>query len=142
MKVLRRIISILFYLFAGMFLLSWAVMAFVGGQPNLPKVAVMGFMAAFSLVPLAIGALVSPGRRGREVGIVLLVAAGWTAFTAITMTILTMDPKFMAMMPPDRQQSFAMFNDLAFGTVFTIAMAAMGFWLVRRRDEVVPDRPD
>lgn len=134
MKALRRAISILLYLFAGMFLLSWAVMSFVKSQPDLPKVAVMGFMAAFSLVPLAVGALVSPGRRGWEVGIVLLVAAGWTAFTAVTMAILTMDPKFMAMMPPDAQQSFAMFNDLAFGTVFTIAMGGLGLWLVRRRD--------
>lgn len=134
MKVLRRIASILLYLLAGMFLLSWAMMSFVGNQPDLPKAAMMGFMAAFSLVPLAVGALVSPGRRGREIGIVLIVAAGWTAFTAITLTIFVMDPKFMALMPPDTRHSFALFSDLAFGSAFTIAMGAAGVWLVRRRD--------
>lgn len=137
MKVFRRIVSILFYLFAGMFLLSWAMMSFVGDQPGLPKAAVMGFLAAFSLVPLALGALVSPGRRGREIGIVLIVAAGWTAFTAITLTIFMMDSKFMALMPPDTKQSFAMFSDLAFGSAFTAAMGAAGLWLVRRRGRIV-----
>lgn len=133
MKGFRRVLSIIFYLFAGMFLMSWAAMAFVSDQPDLGKAEVMGVMAAFALVPLALGAVASPGRRGREIGIVLVVAAAWVGVSAITMIILLMDPEFLALMPPDTFESMAMFGDPGFGAGFTIAMGTTGLWLVRRK---------
>ena len=135
MKIIRRILSIIFYILGGIFLMSWAMMAYVGGEPDAPKAWVMGILGAFALVPLAIGGLVSPGRRGREIGIVLLVAAGWTIFTAVTLVVLMMDPEFVAMMPPESQQSLGMFNDYWFGAAFTIVMGGAGVWLVWRKDK-------
>ena len=132
MTALRRVISIIMYLVAGMFLMTWAAMSFVASEPDLSKEAMMGVMAIFALLPLAVGAALSPGRRGREVGIVLLVAAGWAAFTAAALGMVMMDSWFMAMMPPETQQSFTMFNDVAFGSAVTLVMAAVGLWLVRR----------
>jgi hypothetical protein len=134
-KIIRRLISILFYLLAGMFLLSTALIAFVEGQGDLPKAATMGFLGGFALVPLGLGALISPGRRGREIGIVLLVVAGWTTFTGVSMAVMLMDPKFVAMMPPESRHSFEMFNDFWFGTAFTVLMGVAGVWLVRRKDK-------
>jgi hypothetical protein len=133
MKLFRRVVSIFAYVLAGMFLMGWATMSFMGGDDDLQKAFVMAFMAPFSLVPLAIGAIASPGGRVREIGIVLIVAAGWTAFMAVIMAVLLMDRKFMVTMPPATRESFAMFNDIAFGTAFTMAIGAIGFWFVLRK---------
>jgi ABC-type transport system involved in cytochrome c biogenesis permease subunit len=131
-RTLRRAISIVFYLFAGAFLMTWACMSFVGSEPDLPKAGVMAFFAPFSLVPLALGLLISPGRRSREAGIVLIVAAGWVALAAVTLVITMADAELMATMPPETRLSFGMFSDPAFGAAFTVAMGAVGVWLVRR----------
>ncbi len=139
MRTLRRIASIIGYLIAGMFLLTWGLMSFVGGDPEAPKAFMMTLLAGFSLVPLAIAAVISPGRRRFEVGVVLLVAAGWTAAVALTLGIMLTDPTAIAVMPPETIKGLAMFNDPVFGALMTTAMGAAGLWLVRRKDRAAED---
>lgn len=135
MTAFRRVVSILAYVIAGMFLMTWATMAFVSGERAGDKAMAMGIMAVLALVPLAVAALVSPGRRVRETGIVLMIASGSVALSGLFITILVMDPQFMAFMPPDTPQALTMVGDVVFGVAITVGMGAGGWWLVRRTDK-------
>ena len=90
----------------------------------------MAFLAGCSLVTLGIGALASPGRRGREVGIVLITASSWTAVTGLAPLVLLLDRAFRALLPDP--EALEQFTDRIFGTLFTAAMFGLGLPLVRR----------
>src|SRR5688500_805239 len=75
----RRILSILLYILGGIFLTGEAMIAFLDGSTKLMMLAVY---VPFILFFLGAGASVSNGSRQRELGIVLLAAAGWSGFWA------------------------------------------------------------
>lgn len=91
-------------------------------------------MIAVALIPfvvlfLSLGALASPGARLRETGLVLLIAAGWTAFAVATLAYMIAMPDTRPLFPPESRELFA---DPMFGVLNLILMAAIGYGLFRR----------
>lgn len=129
----RRVLSIVFYALAGMFLMSQAAIAFATSPPDMSRGMMLGVMVPFVLVPLGIGLLLSPGRRMFEAGVVVLVAVGWVAAVALTMAYILIMPDSRALMPPE---IVGMFQGYVFGTVHLAALGAVGLLLIlygRRR---------
>ena len=126
--MIRRIISIILYVVGGLFLTSEAMIAFARTQPDTSKAEMLAFMAPFFLVPLALGALASPGARLRELGIVLMAAAGWSTVSILCVAYVVMMPDTRDLFPAD---TLEVFGDHAFGAFNLAAMAALGFALFR-----------
>lgn len=131
---MRRFLSIVFYLIAGMFLMTEAVAAFLRFPPDLGKPTILAVMAPFALIPVGLGALASPGVRLREIGIVLLASMGWAAFSVGMIFYVALMPDTRRFMPPE---ALDMFGDHAAGAANLIALSGLGvlFFLRGRRSE-------
>jgi hypothetical protein len=125
----RRIVSILLYIAAGLFLISWGVISFVD-EPGVSKSATMAAAAPWALIPLAIGLAISPGNRLRDAGIVLLFSGIWAGIAAAMVFQAMAMPESRAMLPPDQLRTLEMFSDVAFGSAFTLAMTGLGLALL------------
>ena len=131
---MRRFLSIVFYLVAGSLLMTEAVMAFATLEPGLGKLTMLAMIAPFALIPLVLGALVSPGARLREIGIVLLASMAVAAFTVGMTLYVTLMPDTRRFMPPEALDRF---GDYAAGAANLIALSGLGllFFLRGRRSE-------
>lgn len=123
----RRIISILLYAIAGLFLTSEALVAFVRAEPDASKAQMLAFMAPFFLVPLALGAWASPGARLRELGIVLIAAAGWSILSILCLFYVAVRPDTRDLLPADTME---VFGDRLAGALNLAAILAIGLALV------------
>lgn len=128
---MRRLLSVLLYIVAGLFLMGWCVMAFVRLDPGESKAEMFAVMAAFALVPLALGAWASPGARLREVGIVLLAASAWGGFSVGTILYTLLMPDTRKSLPPETLDSLAMFSDHVTGAAFLALSLAGSMALIR-----------
>lgn len=124
--MLRRIVSIILYLIAGLFLTGEALVAFVRAEPDASKAQMLAFMAPFVLVPLALGAWASPGGRLRELGIVLIAAAGWSILTILCFFYLAVRPDTRDLLPADTME---VFGDRLAGGLNLAAILAIGLAL-------------
>jgi len=129
---MRQLAAIFCYLLAGLFLIGFGVMTFIPVPPDAGTLGPMGVMALFALAPLLIGALISPGSRIREIGIVLLVSGVFVGLGAAMMALVIFSPGFRALMPPDAEKDLAVFGSPYFGIAFTIAMIVAGFMMLLR----------
>ena len=125
--MIRRLFSILLYVIAGLFLTTEAMVAFVQAQPDTSKLEMLAFMAPFFLVPLALGALASPGARLREIGIVLIAATGWSLLTILSFIYVATKPDTRDLLPAD---TIELFGDHLTGALYLAAMAAIGVALL------------
>jgi hypothetical protein len=125
-RMFRRILSILLYVIAGLFLIGEAMVAFVQAQPDTSKAAMLAFMAPFFLVPLALGALASPGARLRELGIVLMAAAAWLIPTILCFFYVAVRPDTRDLLPADTME---VFGDRVAGALNLAAIVAIGLAL-------------
>lgn len=128
---MRQLLAITLYLFAGFFLIAWGAAFFVGqpGDSQAGAVAVMGLLA---LGPLLIGALISPGSRIREIGIVLLVSGVFLGLGAAMISLVLLSTGFRALLPPDAAKDLTLFASPVLGIAFTLAMIAGGFTMLLR----------
>jgi hypothetical protein len=125
----RRILSILLYVVAGLFLISWGVISFVD-EPGVSKSALMAGPAPWALIPLAIGLAISPGNRLLDAGIVLLASGVWAGIAAAIVFQAMAMPESRAMLPPEQLKTLELFNDAGFGSAFTLAMTGLGLALL------------
>ena len=124
--MIRRILSIILYVIGGLFLTSEAMVAFVRAEPDASKAEMLAFMAPFFLVPLALGALASPGARLRELGIVLIAAAGWSILTILSFFYVAARPDTRDLLPADTME---VFGDRVAGALNLAAIVAIGLAL-------------
>lgn len=129
---MRQLAAIFFYLLAGLFLICLGVVAFIPVQPDESIAGPMAMMALFAVAPLLIGALISPGSRIREIGIVLLVSGILVGLCAAMIALVLLSPEFRAMLPPDAEKDMSVFASPVVGIAFTVAMIAAGFVMLLR----------
>lgn len=93
---MRRVLSIVFLAFGGYLLMAEPLVAFmdmhVGGPPTQLIIALVCLVMA--AVPLAIGTLLSPGDRRRELGLTVLIAMGAALFCGVSCVVVFTDPGF------------------------------------------------
>jgi hypothetical protein len=128
--MVRRVLSILLYLLGGLCLTTEGTMAFIKVGSGQEKAEMLAVTSLFVLVPLGLGVLASPGARLRELGIVLMAAAGWLALTIGMIAYMAAMPDTRQFLPPD---TFDVFGDHVFGIANFVAMAALGLALFRYR---------
>ena len=125
----RRALSIVLFLLGGWMLMTEVVTAFLDVMPGLSDSALfVGTFGALAAVALLLGAWVSPGRRKRELGVTILIAAGSALFCAISATVMFLDPGLTQFLPPMPSISPAP----AIGAVNLTIVGALG-WLFYRR---------
>lgn len=127
--MIRRVVSVLLFVFGGWMLASELAVAFFNMEPGLRDSAILiGIFVPVAGIPLLCGVWASPGDRWRELGLTLLIAAGVMLFCAITMLAFFLDPGFKPYMPPMPKIEFAPI----IGIVNLLVIAALG-WLLYRR---------
>ena len=133
--MVRKTLSIAFYVIDGFFLYAVNALAFVNvaavktatPPPVWTKLVVIGFFAVPALISLLIGLAITRFQRWkRDVGIVLISAAGVTSFIAVTMACLFISPESKRYIPPDTPDVSRFFGDLTVGIVFIISSAVLG----------------
>lgn len=127
---MRRAVSVLLFAFGGWMLTGQLASAFFDVEPgaadNAMLIGVFGLIAG---VPLLLGAWASPGRRWRELGLTILIAAGIAMFCGVMVLMLFMDPAFMRYMPPPPDIELAP----AWGVVNLLVIALVGGLLYQDR---------
>jgi hypothetical protein len=124
----RRVISIICYVIAGLFLASEGVLAFLEDSPS-DKAGLLLVSVGLAAIPLGAGVALSPGRRVREAGIVLMAGAGWVVLSALNFVYLSARKDMRDILPPEL---FEMFDDYAVGGLNFAVMAGLGIYLFRR----------
>lgn len=126
---MRRVLSVLFFVLGAWMLSGELMVAFMdAGQGVGLNFAMIGFMLLFTLPFLLIGAWISPGRRGRELGLTILITAAMASFSGLVVLLVALDPKFVRLMPPMPEIGLRPVT----GVVNLALVGAIGFWLYRR----------
>ena len=134
--MIRRVLSILLFLFGGWMLISEVICAFVDIEPGIGDSALLiGTFGVIAGPPLLLGAWTSPGERWRELGLAILIATGVALVCGISTFIVLEDPGMKQFLPPTPKINLAPF----IGTANVLALAALG-WLLFRCGEKVDGR--
>ncbi len=135
-QVVGPVFSILCYSVAGFFLYIVMVLSFVNAVPLAAKYTLIGVFAAIALVGLLLGLLATVfARWQRDVGVVFVSAALFTAFLAITFACLWSSPEF-AELVPDHQREF--FSDYLAGCSSILIFLALGSILLWQHNRSNP----
>ena len=128
---MRRVVCVILFLIGGYVLSGELIMSSLDvGEGVVEQLGMAGIMAAFAAPFLLLGTWASPGNRFAELGLTLMIVAGLGAFIALIMFMLTHDPSFKQLMPPDKpmpQIHFAWLFGLA-----NLVVIASGGYLLRR----------
>jgi cation transport ATPase len=126
--MMRRVLSILLFVFGGWMLMSEAITAFFDAEPGLADSAfLVAIFAVIAGLPLLLGAWASPGERWRELGLTILIATGTALICGICTVVVLSDPGMKQFLPPMPKINFAP----AVGAVNLFALAVLG-WLLYR----------
>ena len=137
--MVRKILSIVFYVIAGFFLYTVNVLAFVNiaaiktatPPPTWTKLVIIGTFAVPALISLLIGLAITRFQQWkRDAGIVLVSAAGVTSFIAVTMVCFFISPESKRYFPPDTPDMSQFFGDLTAGIVFIVTSIVLGVLLI------------
>jgi hypothetical protein len=141
--MIRRVLSVGFYILAGFFLYTVSVLAFVDGAAVANGAAMGADDAAFAkwlpiiifavpaLLTLVIGLAIMGFRDWRrDAGIVLLSVAGFMTFVVLTFVTTFMNEEFRKMMPPDMPDIVKFFGDYITGAAVIVGLALAGALLV------------
>lgn len=127
---MRRILSILLFVLGGWILASELFAAFIDVEPgvgdNLFLIALFGIIAA---VPLLLGAWASPGERWSELGLTILISAGFGAVGGVSALAILLDPESKPYLPPMPKMDFA----VGIGAANLVVITAIGWALYRTR---------
>jgi len=129
--MILRSISILLFVLGGWMVMTAVMAAFIDVEPGVADNLLMLAIVAILAVPLLLlGAWASPGVRGREVGLTLLISAAIGAGCGLVALLVLNDPTAIRLMPQPMPHI-----DLApaFGAVNLLLVVALGWWLYRRR---------
>lgn len=130
---MRRVFSITLKVIAGFFFYVVNLLAFVNEPPTGLK---LGILAGFSVPAIItlIGGLALTRFKSwrRDTGIVLLSAAGFTAFLIFTFACLLMTEEFRTMIKPD---TLTFFSDYMTGGGFIIGLILLGWMLLKANKE-------
>ena len=127
--IMRKAMGVIFYILAGFNVYVVCLLAFVN-QPTMEKWAIVAGFSLPALVFLFIGLAVTRFRRWRrDIGVVLLSGAGFTAFLAFTFVCLLMTDEFKKMMQPD---TLDFFNAYASGFICMLSVAGLGILLLTK----------
>jgi hypothetical protein len=137
--MVRKILSIAFYVIAGFFLYTVTGLAFVNIAavktatlpPAWTKLVIIGTFAVPALISLLIGLAITRFQKWkRDVGIVLVSAGGVTSFIAVTMVCLFISPESKRYFPPDTPDMSQFFGDLTAGIVSVVTSIVLGVLLI------------
>lgn len=127
---MRRILSILLFVLGGWILASELFAAFIDVEPgvgdNLFLIALFGIIAA---VPLLLGAWASPGERWSELGLTILISAGFGVVGGVSALAILLDPESKPYLPPMPKMDFA----VGIGAANLVVITAIGWALYRTR---------
>ena len=136
-----RFFSVLLHVVAGYVLFMLCGFAFVRTDEWPRKMTITGVVAVIAGVFLLLGLAVSGFRTWRrDAGIVLLLAAGFTAFTVLSMVCVVFTPELADRMRPD---TIAFFSDYVAGGETIAVLAILGGFLLRssQREDTPPHAP-
>lgn len=124
---MRRTLSVILLVIGGWLLMSEGVVAWLDmGQGGIVHVGVTAVMLAFAAPFLLLGMWASPGNRFADVGITMMIAIGSGAVLAIVIAIMTHDPGFRQLVPPDRP--LMVFNlAIGWGLLNLAVLGGLGF---------------
>jgi hypothetical protein len=127
--MMRKLFSVVFKFFAGMFLYLITFLAFannIGSDGRWGMLAIfMGLAVAAMLAGLAVSGF---AYWRRDTGIVLVSTAAFNAFLVLTMACLFSSDEFLKMLPPE---SAAMFNSYWTGGAVILGLAVLGGLLLK-----------
>jgi hypothetical protein len=142
--MIRRVLSVAFYIVAGFLFYTVSVLAFIDGAVLAAGTA--GFDASDvsfakwlpiiiftvpALITLLIGLAIMGFRDWRrDAGIVLLSAAGFTTFLVFTVATMLMNEQYRKMMPPDMPDIMRFFGDYITGAAVIVGLALGGALLL------------
>jgi hypothetical protein len=122
---MRRALSIIFFILGGWVLASEILTAFMDVQPGLrDSVIFIGLFGALAAVPLLLGAWATPGRRWNELGLTILLGAGFGLIAVVTIGAMMVDPGAKPYLPSMRGLSFAPVVGIA-NLLFVCALGIM-----------------
>lgn len=132
--MIRRVLSIILFILGGWLFTGEPMMAFLDFPPDesAAKPFVLLGVVIVAAVPLLLGALASPGRRWRELGLTILIATGVGLFCGLCVIAVFNDPgfeQFRPVMPPMPEFTLAPIT----GTVNALVVIAIGWLLYRGR---------
>jgi hypothetical protein len=127
---MRRALSILLFILGGWVLASEILTAFLDVQPGVrDSVIFIGVFGALAAAPLLLGAWATPGQKWRELGLTVLLGAGFGAIAVATIAAVMADPGAAPLLPSMRGLSLAPvigIANLAFVCAIGIALYRTG----------------
>lgn len=142
--MIRRVLSVGFYIVAGFLFYTVSVLAFIDGaavganQPAfgaddaaIAKWLPIVIFAVPALVTLVVGLAIMGFRDWRrDAGIVLLSVAGFMTLVVFMFATTFMNEEFRKMMPPDMPDIVKFFGDYITGAAVIVGLALAGALLV------------
>jgi hypothetical protein len=128
--MVRKIISVFFYILGGFFVYMVCLLAFI----NIPEVGAFKFliMGGFSipaLIFLVIGAAICRFQNWKSsLGIVLLSGVGFNLLVVITFICIRLTPEINELFPDNK---LGFFNDYFSGFSVMLVLAGLGGFLLR-----------
>jgi hypothetical protein len=137
--MIRRVLSILLFVFGGWMLVSEIFIAFFDMEPGVGDNAmIVGIFATLAIIPLLLGAWASPERRWQELGLTILIAVGVGLICGVSMLVVLVDPGFKPFMPSMPKMQFAP----VMGLVNALVVAAIGWLLYRGKRGGIRSKAD
>jgi hypothetical protein len=142
--MIRRVLSVVFYIVAGFFFYTVSVLAFIDGAAMGVNQAPFGaddaalakwlpiiIFAVPALITLVIGLAIMGFRDWRrDAGIVFLSVAGFTTFGIFMFVTTFMNEEYRKLMPPDMPDIMKVFGDYITGAAVIVVLALAGCLLV------------
>lgn len=126
---MRKTFSVAFFVISGFFFYTVCLSAFVSGIPPTGKYAAMGLFCIPAIAFLGIGTAIGrSGKWKRDSGMVLLSAAGLSAFLVLTMACLLLSPEAMAFFAG---HNLDFFSDYGAGVGCMALLGASGAVLIK-----------
>lgn len=126
---MRKVSSVILKAIAGFFFYLVCLLGFIHGPETIEKAVILLVFLVPAIAALCGGLGLSGfSRWKKDTGIVLLCAAGFTAFLVFTIACYFMTPQFRQMMPPCK---LAFFSSYITGGTMIFGFAALGGILVK-----------
>lgn len=125
---MRRALSLILFILGGWVLASEILTAFLDVQPGLrDSIIFIGVFGALAAVPLLLGAWATPGRRWKELGLTILLGAGFGLIAVATIAAVMVDPRAKPLLPSMRGLTLAP----VIGIANALVVVALGIALYR-----------